>query len=296
LPKFDAPDGYGGQLAKAARAYQGRGWAVTPLRPGDKAPRWDGWQRRPAMTEEEIQEQFEVLESGVGIRTGRISGTAVLDFDVKHGGLETPAKLLGSKNHRLPETATVATGGGGQHWYYAHDKDLPSRHPMLPGMDLQAEGTQVAAPPTIHASGLAYKWLVTMRQVGALPTLPEWILEEAGKAAKRPLIPAAGEPIPRGSQHDALLAEGNRLVRELRGTSEYDKNPVGYVTAHLIVFVTERFVDQDPGDLWNITDCREMAQSCVEYGKSFIKLDKLESKEKPKVEKPNMRTPLREIY
>jgi hypothetical protein len=88
----------------------------------------------------------------LAIRTGTISGLAVVDIDPRNGGRIDPGLMT--------PTATVATGGGGWHLYYRHPghRLLPAL-PGRAGVDVKADGGYVVAPPSIHPStGQPYRW------------------------------------------------------------------------------------------------------------------------------------------
>lgn len=62
---------------------------------------------------------------------------------------------------RLPRTPTAETGGGGWHFYFRllPGEALAKVPSLLPGIDLQGDGSYVIAPPSIHPSGRPYHWL-----------------------------------------------------------------------------------------------------------------------------------------
>jgi hypothetical protein len=103
--------------------------------------------------------------ANIGVATGAVSGLLVIDVDARSGGTDSLARvqaLLGS----LPVTLTAATGGGGQHLFFAHPGvevrntagRLPGVAEPLPGLDLRGDGGYVVAAPSRHASGGAYRW------------------------------------------------------------------------------------------------------------------------------------------
>ncbi len=99
----------------------------------------------------------------IAIRTGAVSGVLVVDIDPAHGG-----QL--DRNLMTP-TATVATGGGGWHLYYAHPgPPVPSRSlPGHPGIDIKADGGYVVAPPSPHpTTRRPYQW-TPHRPVSEMP-------------------------------------------------------------------------------------------------------------------------------
>jgi len=176
----------------AARSYAARGWAVVPLHtptsagcscsrgarcptPG-KHPRlatWKAYQQTPP-TAEEITEWFQRWpDANVGILTGVISQLAVLDVDARSGGLETLHELDARGLWMPDDNPLVATGGGGLHHYVGLDHALAKCAPFA-GIELQADGALVVAPPSQHHSRRPYIWL-REPQPGALPAMPAWL-------------------------------------------------------------------------------------------------------------------------
>lgn len=167
-----------------ARAYVARGWAVLPLhvprftpagtladppcscrRPGCGAPgkhprvRWERFRER-APDPGDVESWFRRWpRANVGIVTGLVSGVVVLDIDPRNGGEES-LRELEEAHGPLPATATVRTGGGGRHLWFAAEGAVAATRPVAPGLDVKGEGGVVVAPPSIHASGRAYEWIV----------------------------------------------------------------------------------------------------------------------------------------
>ena len=116
--------------------------------------------------------------ASVGHRTGRVSGTVVIDVDPRDGGMETLRRLQ-TAHGNLPPTRLHATGGGGYQYflrYPAGVKEVPSRTIGL-GVEVKADRAGVVLPPSKHASGQRYEVLID----GPLAPLPSWILEEGSR-------------------------------------------------------------------------------------------------------------------
>ncbi len=190
----------------AALSYAARGWAVlpvhTPLTQGGcsceqdcgasagKHPRtrhglkeascspdriWSWWRRWP--------------EANVGICTGRASGLVVLDVDDRHGG-DASLETLEATYDQLPPTLTVHSGGGGRHLYFQHPGVyIPNSAQLggLSGLDVRADGGYIVAPPSLHQSGLRYRWEEPRHP---LATLPAWL----GELLAPPEHPVRGVP------------------------------------------------------------------------------------------------------
>ena len=176
-------------LLEAALAYAAKGLHVIPLhdvttgvcscgtstcKPG-KHPRLAAWTTAASTDPGQIRAWWQQWPTAnVGIQTGARSGLAVLDVDPRHGGAVALEELL-AQHGPLPETPLVLTGGGGQHYYFRLEADLPGCKPA-PGLDLQLSGQQVAAPPSLHPSGQRYTWEASsdLAEVPLAP-LPAWL-------------------------------------------------------------------------------------------------------------------------
>jgi len=143
-------------------------WSIIPLRPNDKKPAisWGVYQRR-LPSKEEVTNWFTGEETyNIAIITGRVSNLIVIDVD-------DPEK---AKRLNLPKTATVQTARG-FHYYYQYPDGviIPSKHYEDLGIDLKGDGGYVVAPPSMHPSGVQYKWLVPPDNI---VDFPEHLIEQ----------------------------------------------------------------------------------------------------------------------
>lgn len=204
-----------------ACAYADRGWSVIPLRPRDKRPvqAWAPFQRRRA-TPAQLAAWFRhASTANIGIVTGALSGLLVLDVDPKHAG-DASLAALERAHGALPAGPVVATGGGGRHLYFAHPGgEVPNRAAVLPGLDLRGDGGYVVAPPSMHPSGAAYRWVAGRGpDEVTLPAMPDWLRHLCGITMRR-----TGHP----------LAHWRRLVRA--GVAEGARNStIASFTGHLL--------------------------------------------------------------
>jgi DNA-binding transcriptional ArsR family regulator len=124
---------------------------------------------------ERIAELFVRWPGGnVGLKTGRASGTVILDVDPRDGGMETLGRLR-AEHGNLPPARLHASGGGGFHYVLGYPegvKELPSRI-IGPGVEVKADGAGVVLPPSIHASGGRYEVLIN----APLAPLPSWVAD-----------------------------------------------------------------------------------------------------------------------
>jgi putative DNA primase/helicase len=142
---------------------------------------WKGRSELP--TDAELKEWFEsVAVSSYWILCGRVSRLAVLDADNK-AAITWAQETIGTDV--LDATPCVKTVKG-MHWYFrlADGEVVPSwsRHDLGDdgiAFDLRAEGAGVICPPSIHQTGVVYKWLRTPAE--GLQALPE-VLRGKGHA------------------------------------------------------------------------------------------------------------------
>ncbi len=160
-------------LVATALEYLRLGLSVIPLRPADKRPTlaWAEFQSRRAREAEIRAWWAERPDLNIAIVCGRVSSVVVLDVDPRNGGDENLAPF--------PSLAgpSALTGGGGHHHFFAlNGEHVPKIAGLLPGVDLQGEGSYVVAPPSVHPNGSRYVW-IEGRELGGcpLPSIPFWL-------------------------------------------------------------------------------------------------------------------------
>jgi putative DNA primase/helicase len=182
----DAPD-----LLQAALAYAARGWPVLPLhdvtrgacscgtpdceKAAGKHPRIATWRQDASADPAQIRRWWQDWpEANIGLVTGERSRLAVLDVDPRNGG-DMALEDLQQCYAALPETPLVLTGGQGFHHYFALGGPLAGFHPG-DGIELQADGQYVVAPPSLHASRTRYEWEASSGlEDFPLAPLPDWL-------------------------------------------------------------------------------------------------------------------------
>jgi hypothetical protein len=132
---------------------------------------------------------------------GLLTGTSgiVIDIDARHGGDKSLAALE-AEHGPLPATAKSQTGGG-WHLMFAHPGgSIANRSNVRPGIDVRGDGGYIVAPPSLHASGNHYRWIIPPDE---LAPIPEWLLALINPP-KPPPKPATN--LPSGNFDDALAA------------------------------------------------------------------------------------------
>lgn len=161
-------------LQEAALQYAERGWCVLPVHEptGDggcscadlkckhqgKHPRTRRGFKDATTCPDQIRTWWKQWPSAnIGIATGSVSGVWVLDIDPRNGGSDGLVDLE-AEHGNLPATLTVCTGGDGYHLYFEHTEVEIGCPKLLPGVEVKGTGGYVVAPPSLHASGMRYKW------------------------------------------------------------------------------------------------------------------------------------------
>lgn len=115
-------------------------------------------------------------EANIGIRCGRETDLLVLDVDPRNGGDKALADLIAA-HEPLPKTPRVHTGGGGYHILFRHAEGMPNK--LAGGIDVKGSGAggYVVAAPSLHVSGLRYRWAKGQSIFDlTLAPLPDWLI------------------------------------------------------------------------------------------------------------------------
>lgn len=177
----------------AALGYHMLGLSIIPLAGKKPAVEWRPYQRH--LADAFLVKKWFTYDRNVGIICGAVSkNLVVVDLD----GLEA----VGVFRERWPEyldTFTVATGSGrGQHLYFRVEKLPPTSRLMnatFGNIEIRAEGTYVAAAPSIHPDTekpytVANPALV--KRLVDLYDMVDWLKDLAGSVSyKPPQAPAA---------------------------------------------------------------------------------------------------------
>ena len=198
-----------------------QGWLVIPL--NGKTPIIKDWPNRATTDPEVIFSWWRENPSGnVGILCGQKSGIVVIDIDPRNGGKESFNALLAELGP-LPQTPMVFTGGGGYHLYFRYPSSylIPKSKPV-PGIDIQSDGSQVVAPPSIHpATGQRYRWRDSYRpdQIPVIDLPSAWVEFLAMKKEKAKNLSSSLEwreliknGVGEGGRNDAMARLAGHLL------------------------------------------------------------------------------------
>ena len=95
--------------------------------------------------------------ANIGIATGKVSGVTVLDIDRRHDGHISMEQLI-LRHGRPEQTPTAITGGDGRHIYWSWSKQHRCQQDVRAGIDVKSSGGYVLAAPSMHSTGIRYKW------------------------------------------------------------------------------------------------------------------------------------------
>lgn len=129
-------------------------------------------------------------DANIGVVTDRL---VVIDVDPRHGGDESFAAL--EREHEIPPTWRVVTGGGGEHVIFACPESVEVANvvaeqrddpPLGRGIDIRARGGYIVAPPSRHISGRPYAWSVDHHPRDVpLALAPDWLIERLSQRSRQ---------------------------------------------------------------------------------------------------------------
>lgn len=163
-------------LGKAALDYVKRGWHVMPIAAdGEKKPsvKWKPYQTEQpdaATVTRWFNHQFP--RANIGLITGETCGVIVVDAD-------SPEALEWIEAHNPPRGPVAQSSKDyKRHFYFKHPgfRIKTSQSEIHPNVDVRGDGGCAVLPPSIHHTGVAYKWIVPPDEA-ELPDAPDWLLE-----------------------------------------------------------------------------------------------------------------------
>ena len=117
-------------------------------------PSWREYQKRKP-TEEEVTQWFtnDYPGANIGIITGKLSNLVVVDLDTQEIADDFREKGWFDK-------AGVVKSGRGYHLYFQYpDFEVTNAVNKELKVDIRGEGGYITAPPSVHGSGIEYKWI-----------------------------------------------------------------------------------------------------------------------------------------
>jgi Bifunctional DNA primase/polymerase, N-terminal len=163
--------------------------------------------------------------ANIGIATG--IAFDVLDLDGPEG-VAAMREFVAEHGLDLAQAPVVRTGSGGFHYLLAPSGGGNRVH-FLPHVDWRGLGGYVIAPPSRHASGRRYEWIVgrTLPQDGRLPVVPDPLLEKVRRHAPEVDLSIV-RFTPDDTQHPygrtALVGELDKIRSAPEGARNYTLN------------------------------------------------------------------------
>lgn len=170
-----------------ALQYARTGWAVLPIRPGEKTPLISNWQDRATTEPAMIREWWARMpRAGIAIHCVN-SGLVVVDVDPRNGGNATLAKIEAAQGPLWGTGCLMArTAGSGSHYVFRAPEGMELPHSLGPGLDLLHGNHYFIVAPSIGPSGKAYEWdqgPFDADALAAMPVLPDWLQAAAHEQA-----------------------------------------------------------------------------------------------------------------
>jgi hypothetical protein len=175
-----------------AEELAGRGLALFPIVRGSKRPATEHGFNDASRDPYQLERWWssEPGRLNIGVATGARSRVVVVDLDGVLGFDSFTRYVVPG----LPQTWCALTVGG-VHLYFAHPGGAPlpnTAGKLGPGIDTRGDGGYVVAPPSIHACGVAYRWLRAPWELEEPAPLPRKVLD--AWRPPRPSTPPRFEP------------------------------------------------------------------------------------------------------
>lgn len=173
---------------ESALFYEGMGFSVIPIIPGQKKPmiKWEQYQTKKA-DKTQIKEWWNKWpNANIGIVTGEISDLFVVDIDTEEG--HNNLLEFGFDSITNP---TVQTPRDGQHIYFKYPKgqDITIGAGVIKGTDFRGNKGYVLAPPSVNGNGKPYSWVINLEN-GYGADLPLLYINKINNYIYRDVTPA----------------------------------------------------------------------------------------------------------
>lgn len=212
------------RLRNAALAYAGAGWAVFPLKPGEKVPAVKHGVKEATTDLAQVGEWWQ-REYNIGVACGEPSGLFVLDVDGEVG-LDSLVRL----GHGFPATLCQTTPSGGWHFVFQHLPGLRNTAGTLgEKLDTRGDGGYIVAAPSV-VNGVQYRWLGKSQP----QPLPGWLLTLLRPPRKERQAPLVRKADLGGYAGKAATIELHRVETAPEGTRNHTLNKAAFSLGTLV--------------------------------------------------------------
>lgn len=209
-------------MKEAALKYAEKGWSVFPVVVNKKNPLTSNGYKDASLDPSVINQWWDKWpDANIGIPTGSITGTLVVDVDIKDGkDGNISLQELESKCTKLPETRRHNTPSGGYHLLFnIGSMVIPcSAGKLGEALDIRADGGYIVVPPSV-IEGIKYK-IVNPEVV--IADAPEWLISLALESKK-------------SSSAGSSVTEGNRNEHIFKAALNCKRNNIPYEDAVKVV-------------------------------------------------------------
>jgi len=233
--------------ADLAARYAAEGWPIFPVKERSKEPlTLDGF-KSASIDPARVAKWWTTWPSANVACVPGQTGHIVIDIDGPEG--ETAAQALGL----LSEPTLTVTTARGRHLWFKHPGGTISNVVLAPHLDVRGDAGYVLLPPSVHPSGVVYRWhgkttealplpddvkakLFNGRRPHAAAPIPERIPEHHRNTV---LTSLAGSMRRRGSGEQAILAaltienarcdpplDADELAKIARSIERYSPAPI----------------------------------------------------------------------
>jgi hypothetical protein len=161
-------------LGQSALRLAARGLLVFPCRAREKRPATKNGLKDATTDLRRIETAWRRWpDMNVAVATGAVSGVVVLDVDGDDGW--DSLHDLEDRHELLPDTKSLTTPSGGQHFWFKHPGAEIRNTAGFPGpgLDVRGDGGYVLVPPSVGTNGVAY----TVDDESPPVHMPVWLVE-----------------------------------------------------------------------------------------------------------------------
>lgn len=206
------------KLLAAALWYARHDWYIFPLKPRSKEPLPGTHGVKDATNDEKQIRAWwaEHPDANIGGACGP-SKITVIDVDGDKGGTDSWAELRAS--YTIDDKTPTSLTASGEHLIYRNPPGVSTRNTtgkLGAGLDTRGDGGYIVLPPSIHPSGIEYRWEETYRpNERAMLPLPPVLVSLLNKPSRNGYAPPHddADTVPEGGRNAFLTSWAGRLRR-----------------------------------------------------------------------------------